>query len=292
MKAAWDRFWFAETDGRDLAAMRIALGALLVWWHLQYFPDLIFLAEGGPVDTQLLDEAWSPYRARWLDGLPLGQLQLVWGAILVVLVAYAVGLGTPVTGWLALFALAAMWHRSPWIQNGGDRLLRIWLLGMAIAPAGRVWSVDAWLRGTPSDATVPIYGHRIAQIQLVVMYTYTGIAKLQGHTWLDGSAIYYSLSDYGYARWPVALDALLVHGPVRAVCMALTWTTLVWEIGFGPLVLWRRTRIPTLIAGLFLHAGIFGLLSVGIFSWSTIWGYLAWLEPGWAKRLVDRVRSR
>lgn len=289
---AWNRFWFAEVDGRSLAGMRIALGLVLIAWHLFLWPDLHLLASSGPVDTQLLDEAWSPYRSHALDPFDVPQLRIAWGALLLVLIAWTVGFGTPLMGALALFALAAIWHRSPWIQNGGDRLLRIWLLTMAISPCGRVWSVDAWLRGTPSDATVPVYAHRLVQIQLVVMYTYTGIAKLQGWTWLDGTAIYYSLQDYGYARWPVLLDAILVYGPARAVCMGLTWATLIWEIGFGPLVLWRRTRIGTLLAGVGLHAGIFALLSVGIFSWSTVWGYLAWLDPSWAKDLVDRVRRR
>jgi hypothetical protein len=288
----WDRFWFAEVDARSLAGMRIALGLLLIVWHVFYWPDLDLLSNSGPIDTQLLDEDWTPWRLRALDGLSDPQLQTAHVLILLVLIAFTAGFGTPVMGVLALFALAAMWHRSPWIQNGGDRLLRIWLLTMAITPCGRAWSVDAWLRGTAPGATVPVYGHRLVQIQLVVMYTYTGIAKLTGHTWLDGTAVYYSWSDYGYARWPAMFDALLTHGPVRAAGMALTWATLVWEIFFGPLVLWRRTRMPTLIAGLILHAGIFATLSVGIFSWSTVWAYLAWLDPGWAARLADRFRRR
>lgn len=289
MIAAWNRFWFAEVDARSLAGLRVTLGLLLIVWLAFLWPDLHLLAESGPVDTRVLDEGWTRWRSHTLDGLDLGELRAGWLALMLVLIAWTVGLGTPVVGAVALFGLTAIWHRSPWIQNGGDRLLRIWLLTMVLTPCGRVWSVDAWLRGRPAESTVPVYGHRLVQIQLLVMYTYTGVAKLQGRTWLEGSAIYYALSDLGYVRWPAMFDALLVYPVVRAVLRGLTWATLVWEIAFAPLVLWRRTRAAALWAGVALHLGIFATMSVGIFSWSTLWGYLAWLEPGWASRVAQRV---
>ena len=144
----------------------------------------------------------------------------------------------------------------------------------------------------PTDA--PVTAVRLIQLQLVVMYTYTGIAK-HGHTWLDGSAIYYSWLDVSYVRWPMLMEWLVGFAPVRVAGQLLAWGTLVFELGFLPLIAWRRTRIPTLIVGLLLHAGIWGTLSVGIFSWSSVWGYPAFLQTGWAERwrkaLVARLGS-
>jgi hypothetical protein len=285
------RLLFAERDARDLAAMRITMGLLLLVWWAQMTPALEFwLTDAGPVDLQLLEKNWSRYRFGPFDGLSIGQLQSVHAVGFLIIGAYTVGLGTPLMNVVIVFLLAAYWHRSPWIQNGGDRLLRIMAFYMCFTDSGRAWSVDAWLRGT-RDATASVFSTRLVQFQLLVMYTYTGIGKLAGYTWIDGSAIYYSLSDAGYARFPAELDVALTYRPVQVFLRLMTWTTLAWEILFAPLVLWRRTRTATLVLGLVLHGGIFALISVGIFSWSTLWGYLAFLPSGWAGRLEDRVRS-
>lgn len=282
---------FAERDARDLAAMRIAMGLLMLVWWVQLFPDLgLWFSDAGPVDIQLLEKNWSRYRFGPLDGMTLGQLQAVHVVGLVAVLAYIAGFGTPLMNIVIVFLLAAYWHRSPWIQNGGDRLMRIMAFYMCFTDSGRAWSVDAWLRGSKA-ATAPVFSMRLVQMQLLVMYTYTGIGKLGGFTWLDGSAIYYSLSDAGYTRFPALMDVVLPYLPVRAVLAVMTWITLAWECLFAPLVLWRRTRTGTLITGLVLHGGIFGLISVGIFSWATVWGYLAFLPSGWAGRMEDRVRA-
>lgn len=286
------RFLFDERDARDLAAMRILLGLLLLVWWTDLWPELpIWFSDSGPVDPQLLETNWSRYRLTFLEGMSIGQLQAFFVVGLLAIGAFTVGFGTPLMNFVIVFLLAAVWHRSPWIQNGGDRLLRIFVFYMCFTDSGRAWSVDAWLRGT-RDTTAPVFSMRLIQMQLIVMYTYTGIAKLTGHTWIDGSAIYYSLSDAGYSRFPALMDAILPYLPVRIVMAGLTWSTLIWEIFFGPLVAWKKTRTWTLIAGILLHGGIFGLIAVGIFSWSTLWGYLAFLPSGWAVALVDRVRRR
>jgi hypothetical protein len=39
------------------------------------------------------------------------------------------------------------------------------------------------------------------------------------------------------------------------------------------------------------HAGIFATMSVGIFSWASVWGYLAWVEPRRLGDFVSRLRD-
>lgn len=283
----WDRCWFARIDARDLAFLRITMGVLLLVWHLFLTPDLWLLSSAGPNDEWLLSTKWSQWRLDWLFGLTPDQMLVVHGIALVLIAMYLVGFLTPITGWLVVLWLANVWHLSPWTQNGGDRLMRILLFYLCLSPSWRAWSVDAWWMRrlgweVPTDA--PVTAVRLIQLQLVVMYTYTGIAKLYGHTWIDGSAIYYSWMDVSYVRWPMLMEWLVGFAPVRLAGQLLAWATLVFEVLFLPLIAWRRTRIPTLIAGLALHAGIWGTLSVGIFSWASIWGYPGFLQPGWAER--------
>jgi len=287
----WDRLWFARVDARDLAGMRIAMGLLLLVWHVFMWPDLDLLTLDGPMDMQLLHNKWTPYRLDFFDGYTLAELQGVHIVGGLLILAFTVGAGTPAVSWLILIGLATYWHRSPWIQNGGDRLTRIMMFYMCLSPCGRAWSVDSWLArrlGRPLKTDAPITAIRLIQLQMVVMYTYTGIAKLEGFTWHQGTALYYSWLDVSYVRWPELMETLVGYAPIRWIGSIGVWGTLVWEVGFLPLIAWKRTRVPTLIAGLVFHGGIWLTLAVGIFSWASVWGYLVFLEPGWAHRLAMR----
>ena len=294
--ARWNVLWFRPVDARSLGAMRIALGVLLIVFHVGLWPRLDLFSADGPVDLRSLREGWSAERWSYLDGLDDSQLALAHVGALLVLIAFTLGAATPVTSWLSLVILIALWHRSPYIQNGGDRLLRIWTFYLALTPCGRALSIDAWFFGRDACPLVPAYGIRLVQLQTMVMYAYTGIMKLTGSTWQRGTAIYYALSDGSFARFPELFDRVLATWPGQAFTAAGTIATLAWEIGFVPLVLWRRTRWLALVLGLFFHAGIFATMSVGIFSWASVWGYLAWIEPRRlgevASRLLGRARDR
>ena len=273
-------FWFAERDPRDLAAMRITLGVLVLSWWLALTPDLgMWFTFDGPNDPVLLER--KIWRIGLLEGLSLPGMRAVHLLGVLVICAYTVGIATPVMNVLLTVLMVAYYHRSPWIQNGGDRLLRIFVFYMCFTDSGRAWSVDAWLRGGTSSAS-PVFSARLIQIQLAIMYLYTGMAKIPGHTWEQGTAVYYSLMDGGYSRFPWVWESLFAYAPIRGVFAVLTWTTIVWEILFAPLVLFRSGRYLALALGVAIHLGIFATIAVGVFSLSTLWGYLAFLPEGWA----------
>ncbi|MEN0061750.1 MAG: HTTM domain-containing protein [Myxococcota bacterium] len=281
-----DRFLFAPVDARAVAAMRISLGVLLLFAWVPLGAQFVTLFHvDGIVDAHLIDTYWTPYALRWLEGLSPEGLMGVYGLGIVAIVAFTTGTLTPVANGVVVVLLVLIHHRNPWIQNGGDRLIRIWALLMLVIPSGAAWSVDAWLRerlGWTSRATVPAFGLRLIQIQLVVMYTYTGLAKLGDSAWFSGEAIYYAISDGGFSRAPWLLDPIVQHPVARPFLWLLDLGTLAFEIGFLPLVLWSRTRNATLIAGIALHAGIFLTMAVGLFGPASVWGYQAlapWSQP-------------
>ncbi|MEO0602097.1 MAG: HTTM domain-containing protein [Myxococcota bacterium] len=281
-----DRVLFAPVDARVVAAMRISLGVLLLLQWLPLGPQFVTLFHvDGIVDARLIESYWTPWTVRWMEALSPQALLGVYGLGIVALVAFTVGAGTPVANLVVAVLLVSLHHRNPWIQNGGDRLLRIWALMMLVMPSGAVWSVDAWLRrrwGLPLRRFVPAFGLRLVQLQLVVMYTYTGLAKLGDAAWLQGDAIYYALGDAGMSRAPGWIDPIVQHGLARPWLRLLDVGTLIFEIGFGPLVLWSRTRTGTLVAGVALHIGIFATMSVGLFGPAAVWGYQSlapWAQP-------------
>jgi hypothetical protein len=76
----------------------------------------------------------------------------------------------------------------------------------------------------------------------------------------------------------------LVPGAVAA----MTWTTLVWELGFPILIAIPRLRAPTLWIGVFFHLGTAALLTLGPFPLYMLCLYLPFVP--WEKwRLVGQA---
>ena len=190
--------------------------------------------------------------------------------------------------WLALLIQASIYHRNPWMQNGGDRVMRLGTLYLALVPCGLTYSLDA-LNISKVERSgvrkVPVLAHRLLQLQWVLIYAQSGWEKAKGTAWWDGSALYDALSVGGYQRWPAMTERLLDQDLVQVFCMVGTWVTLFWEMSFALLVLWPATRWMALALGVLIHFGIFSGMMVGAFSAIMLWGYQAWLPPDWPQKI-------
>jgi Vitamin K-dependent gamma-carboxylase len=293
----WELLWFRPVAPHPLALLRIMFGALAVVSHLALWPDLFLLfGSDGPMP---LDVAVAQGRATRFSVLDLADdlasLQVLMAAGAAVLLAWTVGWKTRWTGPLATLVLVSLHHRNLWFQHGGDRVIRVAVLMLALAPCGATLSVDAWrlrrraAREGAGTATplVAVWPLRLFQLQWMVIYAFTGVDKLRGVNWIDGTALYFALSDMSFQRFPQQVEPVLQSAWGQAVCQLLTYVTLAWEVAFAPLVLWAPARMPMLAAGVALHLGIAATISVGSFSFAMMAGYLAFLSPGAVQRRVD-----
>jgi len=285
--AAVDRFLFAPVDARPVAVMRITWCLLMLWSWVWLGPELdTFFVADSIHDPRLVERHWknTSYLAISMDW-SAGSVHLAHLGGVGLLLLYLFGFGTDVVKFLVVGMLVATYHRAPWIWNGGDRLMRIWGILLCFTSSGAVWSVDAWIKqklGWKPRTTVPVLVHRLIALQLVVMYTYTGIDKALVSYWQEGTAVYWAMSDAGYSRASWLYDPLLQTTVGVWLTGLLTYFTLVFELGFGPAILWKRTRPLAVAAGVALHTGIFFTLSVGMFGPASVWGYQALLP--WALR--------
>ncbi len=302
----WNGLWFRPVDARALGLMRVVLGLILFVYLAGMWSEVnLYFSDAGPVDLRSLQEGWVAERWSYLDGYgPFGLH--VWLTIaLVVSVMLTIGFWTWPSTLLALIACVGMWHRSPIVHGGGDRLLRIWLLYMLIAPAGRALSVDAWLArrraqrragaGSTAEAeggaVVPVLVLRFIQLQLMILYTQAASTKLGGTGWRDFTALYYGLSNAAVSRFPALFDHLLASDFVQLLCRLGTKTILAWQIAFIPLVLWPLTRRFALLIGVVFHTIVLATFSVGVFSLTSLWAYLAFLDPTWLGDFASRLAA-
>lgn len=239
---------------------------------------------------------------------------LLFGVWVASLACLTVGLCTRPAAVLALLLTVSFHLRIVQTTNGGDSVARCGLFCLMLAPAGVVWSLDAWARrrwrawrGLPpavGPVLVPAWPVRIMQIQLCFMYFFTGLVKIvndlpalfqtgkvpDGADWLTGHAVYWVLNDIELNRVPYAWLATPLW-----LCMVLSWGTLVFEIGFPLLVLSRRLRPWLLLAGLSFHLGIWLTTEVGWFSAMTMCWYCVFVSGGQldaVARLLERLGKR
>ncbi len=235
-----DFFW-GPADPRTYALVRIALAlagfANLVdlWGHrYQYFASSGMIAKDAVHGTVHGGSYFSVFE--WI-GSDAGVTLVFVGAAAALL---ALGLGFCAR---ASAAFVVAWHlsyshRAFPILHSWDAVLRAYSLLVLISPTGRVWSLDHVLRPRPADAKdVPIYGLRLMQWQLFVIYVTTVWLKVPDEFWRDGQlCAYFSVSFY--SRTPNNLFF------IRHECLSAieTYFSLAIESSVPWLLAFRRTR--------------------------------------------------
>ncbi len=266
----------------------------------------------GPVSLPLLGH-WLPEetakRYPWLEGWVSEEAATTWqrwgekpAVAYAVFGGWILSLLALTLGWRTRLAAIAAWtltttfhYRLPWLTNGGDDLLRAGLFYLMFSPAGAVWSLDARPRLLKMPLIrIPPWSVRLMQIQLALVYLFTGLVKLSGpyfdeegrliQDWLTGEAVYWVLNDVAVARWPYAWFPVPL-----LVCRLLSWATLAFELGFPFLVLFRRVRPWLLLAGLAFHLGIWVQTEVGWFSQVSMCWYVLFLSGETLERIVRRL---
>ena len=128
---------------------------------------------------------------------------------------------------------------------------------------------------------------RLVQLQASVMYISTVVLKLAGG-WGTGTSMWYVWHIDELQR--ISLLPLVEVWP--GVVGVATVGTLVTELALGTLVWVRRLRPWVLLVGVLFHLAIDATMAVGPFSWAVLVGYIAFVPPETAERLLAAARDR
>lgn len=283
VRGAWNRFWFREVDGLPLGAVRIAHAAAALFVWIETAPLLKrYYSDAGEFPI-VGARRWGPeYVTRFFMLDVLGSLEAVvvlFTLFLICLVALAVGYRTRLAAWGAWLLLVWFQYRNPTFLNGGDEVLRLTGLYLALAytalPArDRALSLDRRRAGDGRGlARVPAWTIRTVQVQVALLYFVSGFWKLQGETWWDGRAMVYALDNVTFTRF--GLPGWEGLQPVLAVAGV---AVLLWELLFPLLVAGERTRRGALLFGAAFHLGIFVAMNIGVFALAVLATYPAFLR--------------
>ena len=291
LRKLWDQFFFAPQSPLPIALFRILYGicvsATLIllhsdwlnWYGVRSWVSLSAVRQVEP-GIRLNLFTVMPQDDRWI------------AAFFWVFLAYAVlltlGLWTRLSSVAVFLCLTSIHQRNLLILHGGDAFLRIVGFFLIFAPAGAALSLDRLIRvrrgleGPEIKPRAP-WAQRMIQIELSLLYLTSFWWKMKGHTWLDGTALYYVTHLHSIARFPlprwIQSAAILRIG---------SWFTLALEFSLGVLIWFRRFRYPVLLLGLLFHLSIEYALNLPMFSWDILTVYILFVDPS---DLSDLVRK-
>lgn len=193
---------------------------------------------------------------------------------------------TALLHWWVAFSLQV----SASIPDGGDQvnaMLTLLLLPVALTD-GRRWHWSLPKDFGSSPANIREESQRVAahmtllliRLQVAAIYFHAAVGKLGVQEWVDGTVLYYWLTDptFGTPGWMRPTMLTLVATPLGVALM--TWGVLVLEflLALG-LLLPKRTWHYLLLAGIAFHLGIAVMMGLISFSLAMFGALLLYLRP-------------
>jgi hypothetical protein len=203
------------------------------------------------------------------------------------------GLWTRVSSILLALGTVTIHHRNGFILHGGDTVLRVMVLYVALAPSGASCSFDRVLalwrgKASPALPKVSLWPQRLMAYNVALVYLTTFWHKMRGDQWRNGTATWYParLNEFDRFWVPTFFD----NPPM---IQFTTYGTLAVELALGTLVFFRSFRKWVLLAGLAMHAYIEYSMNIPLFAFVICSCYVAFYSgeevADWFRRLGAKM---
>ena len=284
----WNHFFFEEKTTEGISLFRI-LWMMIIFVH--YLFDLSNISDFyGPhalTSIQTVKEQFPFFHAN-LFHLSNGGYEFTYGLALIygiALITSIFGLYTRISIITVLLCMTSFHQRNIWLLSSSEVLMRTITLLLIFTPCGHSFSIDSLI--SFRKRKWPIWGTRLIQIQLSVVYLWTAWHKLKGDTWIDGSAVYYATRLEGFTNntLPFVLDSILF-------LKLATWGTLIVEMALASLIWFSEFRKPLIYIGIIFHLVIEYLMSIPFFELYMIALLCLFFTPEEIRMMVSKASSK
>lgn len=240
-----------------------------------------FYSDRGLLMLSNLAEVISPYALYSVFTVLKGTFWLWFCHILLLgsLLGMALGVYPRLLAFVAFLLHLSFLHRNPVVAYGVDSVATYFLLYLSFADA------DPSARGYRRIFNSLFL--RLTQVQVCIIYFYSGILKLSGTHWWRGEAVWDVLMNPALARWD--FSAL---GSYPALLAVSNYVILFWEIYFPVLVWSQSLRRPMLLLGGVLHLGIGVALQLPYFAGLMMVSYVLFFtsqEMDWLHHQLKKI---
>ncbi len=275
----WFERAFRPVDGAWLGAFRILFGLVMCISMLRFI--VYGWVERFFVEPSLHFKYWG---FEWVEPLSPTGMSVLFHALAVLALCVAAGFCFRICAWL--FALGLSYFQlidvSTYLNHYYLASLLAFLL--AASPANRVWSIDnlLWKR---RNSQVPSWWLYLLRFQVGTVYTFAGLAKLNGDWLLHAQPLRIWLG--GKTHLPLLGPLFTIDG----VPLLMSWAGFLFD---STIVLWlsmRRTRPWAYLVVLSFHVMTRVLFPIGMFPIIMTLAALVFFEPDWPRTLSRTLRS-
>jgi hypothetical protein len=292
---AWNKFFFAEQSPTPIALFRIIYGVLVSATLLLLRPDwLAWLGSHAWVSLPTMHQLEPGPRLDLFAIIPQNDslIEALFWIFLASAMLLTIGFLTRFNTVLVFLCLNSIHQRNLYITHGGDTFLRVAGFFLIFAPTGAAFSVDRLIRIWRGKEAVAIrpsspWAQRMIQFELSLLYFVTFWWKMQGYTWIHGTALYYIFHLEELQRFP--LPSWLLQPMMLKLG---TWFTLVLEFSLGVLIWVKKLRYPLLATGLLFHLFLEYSANVPLFQWDVLSAYILFIDPADIDRATNWIRTR
>jgi Vitamin K-dependent gamma-carboxylase len=295
LREAWDHFFFTPQSPVPISLFRIFWGICVSAKILLLHSDwLNWYGVHGWVTLQTMQVVEPGIRLNLFTVMPQDDrwIAAFFWVFLGCALLLTVGLWTRVMSVAVFLCLTSIDQRNLLMLHGGDTFLRCAGFFLMFAPAGATFSLDrviAIRRGKQDAQIKPRapWAQRIIQLELALLYLTSFFWKLKGHTWLNGTALYYVIHLHSIARFP------LPHWMQSTAMLRVgSWLTLALEFSLGTLIWSRRFRNPLLLLGLLFHLSIEYSFNLPLFEFDVLTAYILFVDPVDLEQWWGALRQR
>lgn len=280
--------WLVDSP-RTLALFRVAVGGVVLYMHSLYSAAR-GVAEMDPA-------VWTvPIGLEWARVVPVSPALVDAAYVVLVLSAISGLVGFRARTAFAISTAAQLyaWGIAELAGNVFHYHHLVWFSALlAASPCGDAWSVDAWLRKRRGLAVPPaaaVYGIpiRAAWILIACLYFFPGVHKLatSGLAWIFSD----NLKLHLWAKWAQmdGFEPLVRIDRADWLVQAGAFATVLFELSFPFLVVFRRTRLVAVMAAFGFHQATSYFMNL---HFPALWlcfpvffgGIVSWWEKRYAK---------
>lgn len=290
----WNWFWFDSRSDAQLVPMALFrvcfCGVLLFFYFTRAFDVEFFYSASGILPAWYAKQldAFRYHPTLFTDSTPLWALHSFHSLFLLTLFLQMIGLFTrpaAVAGYLLHMLFI---NRNMTVIFGVDMIGTFFLLYLCFATSNSRFSLDSYRgKGAAHQTMLGHIAWRLMQVQLCVVYGFSGLEKCKGSHWWNGLAAWDVLTMGNMQRWDLSFVA---HVPL--LLSASVYVILFWEIYFPVLVWVPKMRLPMLVFGVLMHLGIFVFLNLPSFGFMMISFYILFLKEEEVARALAAFRRK
>lgn len=288
LRERWESFFssfWRPVDGGFLGALRILFGVAMCVSMVR------FIAYGWVerffVQPRLHFKYWG---LSWVEPLSASGMQTLFAALVVLSACMTIGLAYRLCA--GLFTLGLIYFQLIDVSTYLNHYYLAALLSLllTVSPAGRIWSVDAWVwrrirreRRTRTSEQVATFWLWLFRFQIGLVYLSAGLAKLNSDWLLHAQPL---------RIWLSANTHLPVLGPlftVEGVPLAMSWAGFLFDTTIVGFLSWKKSRPFAYVVVLVFHTLTRVLFPIGMFPIIMTLAALVFFEPDWPRRTLSWV---